>query len=65
MIETLWPIILMVVGVVAGVLLQKYNMGRYQATLDTFLKAIEDGRITKEEAKAIIDELQRALDDDS
>lgn len=65
MIDTLWPIILMVVGVVAGVFLQKYNMGRYQATLDTFLKAIEDGRITKEEAKAIIEELQRALDDDS
>lgn len=65
MIETLWPIVLAVVGVVAGILLQKYGLGRYQATLDTFLKAIEDGKITKEEVNKIIEALQKAINDDS
>ena len=65
MIELLWPIVVAVVGVVAGMLLQKYNLGRYQGVLDTFLQAIDDGRITKEEAKAIIEAIERALDDDS
>lgn len=63
MIELLWPIVVAVVGVVAGMLLQKYNLGRYQGVLDTFLQAIDDGRITKEEAKAIIEAIERALDD--
>ena len=65
MIELLWPIVVAVVGVVAGWYLKKYRLERYQGVLDTFLQAINDGRITKEEAKAIIEAIERALDDDS
>ena len=65
MIELLWPIVVAVVGVVAGWYLNKYHLERYQGVLDTFLQAINDGRITKEEAKAIIEAIERALDDNS
>lgn len=50
-----WDLILVVIGAVAGWLLSKYGLSKYRVTLDVVMKALEDGKITKDEAIAIID----------
>lgn len=49
-----WDLILVIVGAIGGYLLTKYGLSKYKVTLDLTLKALEDGKITEDEAKAII-----------
>lgn len=52
-----WDLFLVVIGAVGGYLLTKYGLSKYKVTLDVVMKALEDGKITKDEAIAIIDSI--------
>lgn len=53
----LWGLILVIIGAVGGYLLTKYGYSKYRVTLELVIKALEDGKITEDEAKAIIQSL--------
>lgn len=52
-----WELILVIIGAVGGYLLTKYGYSKYRVTLELVIKALEDGKITEDEAKAIIQSL--------
>lgn len=53
----LWGLILVIAGAVGGYLLTKYGYSKYKVTLELVIKALEDGKITEDEAKAIIESI--------
>ena len=57
-----WDLILAVIGAVVGFLLCKYGYSQYNKTVEIIMKSLEDGKITKQEAKEILDELIKAID---
>lgn len=57
-----WAIILVIVGAVGGYLLTKYGYSKYKVTLEIIIKALEDGKITEDEAKAIISSLLEQME---
>lgn len=60
----LYGLILAVAGVVIGWLLSRYGYGKYINTVNLVIKALEDKKITKEEAKAILNSLLDSIDKD-
>lgn len=57
-----WALILVIAGAVGGYLLTKYGYSKYKVTLEIIIKALEDGKITEDEAKAIISSLLEQME---